>query len=192
MRYPRALAAALVAMALVLTGCSNDDTESTGKGFNEADVSFATDMIQHHAQALQMVDLAMGRDLDPEVQQLADEIRAAQAPEIEQMVNWLQDWEQPVPETVRDHANAHGDGMDMDSDMPGMMSNEDMQALEATAGPEFRPMWLEMMIEHHEGAIEMAEQEQENGEHRQAVALAENIASAQAEEIDAMKDLLER
>lgn len=192
MRYPRALAAALVAMALVLTGCSNDDTESAGKGFNEADVSFATDMIQHHAQALQMVDLAMGRDLDPEVQQLADEIRAAQAPEIEQMVNWLQDWEQPVPETVRDHANAHGDGMDMDSDMPGMMSNEDMQALEATAGPEFQPMWLEMMIEHHEGAIEMAEQEQENGEHRQAVALAENIASAQAEEIDAMKDLLER
>ena len=191
MRYPRVLPVAVLGLALVLAGCSSDETsESGGKGFNDTDVAFATDMIQHHAQALQMVDLSMGHDLDPEVQRLADDIRAAQAPEIEKMADWLQDWEQPVPETVRDHANADGGGMDMGSDMPGMMSPEDLQSLEQAEGTDFQRMWLEMMIEHHEGAIEMADEEQDNGEHPQAVTMAEDIADAQAEEASTMKDLL--
>ena len=191
MRYPRALTVAVLGLALVLAGCSNDETgESSGKGFNDSDIAFATDMIQHHAQALQMVDLTLGRDVDPEVQLLADDIRAAQAPEIEKMADWLQDWEQPVPETVRDHANAHGEGMDMNLDMPGMMSPGDLESLERAEGTDFQQMWLEMMIEHHEGAIEMADEEQENGEHPQAVAMAEDIADAQAGEISTMKNLL--
>lgn len=191
MRYPRVLTVAILGLALVLAGCSTGETgKSTGKGFNDTDVAFATDMMQHHAQALQMVDFTMGHDLDPEVQQLADDIRAAQTPEIEKMADWLLDWDQPVPETVRDHANADGGGMDMGSDMPGAMSDEDLQSLEQAEGTDFQQMWLEMMIEHHEGAIEMADEEQQNGEHPQAIALAEDIADAQAEEIDTMKNLL--
>ena len=73
---------------------------------NDADVAFATDMIQHHAQALSMVDLTEGRTLDPEVKQLAEDIRATQAPEIEKMADWLQDWDEKVPATMRDHSNA--------------------------------------------------------------------------------------
>jgi len=191
MRYRRVLTVAVLGLTLVLAGCSNDETaESSGKGFNDTDIAFATDMIQHHAQALQMVDFTMGKDLDPEVQQLADEIRAAQSPEIELMADWLLDWDQPVPETVRDHANAHSEGMDMNSDMPGMMSGEDLQSLEQAEGTDFQQMWLEMMIEHHEGAIEMADEEQQNGEDPQAIALAEDIAAAQAEEVSTMKNLL--
>lgn len=193
MRYRRVLTVAVLGLTLVLAGCSNDETaESSGKGFNDTDIAFATDMIQHHAQALQMVDFTMGKDLDPEVQQLADDIRAAQSPEIEMMADWLTDWDQPVPETVRDHANADGGGMDMDmgSDMPGMMSAEDLASLEQAEGTDFQQMWLEMMIEHHEGAIEMADEEQQNGEHAQAVAMAQDIADAQAEEISTMKNLL--
>jgi len=192
MRYPRVLTVAILGLALALAGCSNGETgESTGKGFNDADVAFATNMMQHHAQALQMVDFTMGHDLDPEVQQLADDIRAAQTPEIEKMADWLLDWDQPVPETVRDHANADGGGMDMGSDGPGMMSADDLQSLEQAEGTDFQQMWLEMMIEHHEGAIAMAEEEQKSGEHPQAIAMAEDIAGAQAEEISTMKDLLE-
>lgn len=191
MRYPRVLTVAVLGFALVLAGCSSDETSESGaKGFNDTDVAFASNMIQHHAQALQMVDLTMGHDLDPEVQQLADDVRAAQTPEIEQMVNWLQDWEQPVPETARDHVNADGGGMDMGSDMPGMMSPEDLQSLEHAEGSEFQQMWLEMMIEHHEGAIEMADEEKQNGEHPKAIAMAEDIADAQAEEVSTMKALL--
>ena len=135
-----ALVALLAAMSVLAACGTNDDasqqetqTAANGDTFNDADVAFATDMIQHHAQALSMVDLTMGRRLDPEVQQLAEDIREAQGPEIEQMTGWLTDWDQPIPETVRDHANAHGDGeMEMDSDMPGMMSSEEMSDLEAS------------------------------------------------------------
>lgn len=77
-------------------------------------------MIQHHAQALAMVDLPVGRQLDPQVQQVAEDIREAEGPEIEQMAGWLTDRDGPIPETMRDHAKAHGEGdVEMDSDMPG-------------------------------------------------------------------------
>lgn len=191
--------ATLLAVMSVLAACGNNDdatqqetqTASNGDTFNDADVAFATDMIQHHAQALAMVDLTLNRDLDPEVQQLAEDIREAQGPEIEQMTDWLTDWDQPIPETVRDHVNAHGDGdMEMDSDMPGMMSSEEMSDLEDTEGAEFQQMWLEMMIEHHEGAIEMAQTEQAEGEHTAAIDLAENIESTQQDETSTMETLL--
>ncbi len=190
---------ALLAATSVLAACGESDdssqqdtqTAANGDTFNDADVEFATDMIQHHAQALSMVDLTMGRRLDPEVQQLAEDIRAAQGPEIEQMTDWLTDWDQPIPETVRDHANAHGEGdTEMDTDMPGMMSPEEMADLEAATGEGFQQMWLEMMIEHHEGAIEMAQAEQSDGEHPSAVDLARTIESAQQEEISTMESLL--
>lgn len=194
MRYPRALAAMAAALTLTLAGCSSTESSAGGDGFNDADVDFATDMIQHHAQALSMVDLTMGRDLDPEMAELTEQIRAAQAPEIERMVDWLESWDQPVPETSRDHANAHseghGSGGTMDEDMPGMMSAEEMTALENAPDADFEELWLEMMIEHHQGAVEMAEVEVEEGENAQAVKLAEGIISAQEDEISQMQDML--
>lgn len=195
MRYPPALvAAALTAAltaALALTGCSGGATPTpTGSGFNNTDVAFATDMVQHHAQALQMVDLTRGRDLDPAVANLAEDIRDAQAPEIETMTGWLQKWDKPIPETARDHVNAHSDDMVMDSDMPGMMSGEQLQSLKDAEDAEFQQMWLQMMVEHHTGAITMAKTEQDNGENRKSVDLAGKIARAQTKEIAAMQDML--
>jgi uncharacterized protein (DUF305 family) len=193
-----ALLTTLVA-ALALAACSEDGGENgddstaipESEEFNQADVDFATDMIQHHAQALAMVDLTRDRGLSPEVEALAEEIMMAQGPEIETMTDWLTSWDQPVPETVRDHANAHGDEpMEMDSDVPGMMSAEDMAALEAAQGEEFERMWLEMMIGHHQGAIEMAQAEEADGEYRPATDLAGTITSTQQDEIDRMEQLL--
>jgi uncharacterized protein (DUF305 family) len=189
---------AVLATLLALTGCGDDEeptnktrTAANGDEFNDADVAFATDMIPHHAQALAMVDLTLDRQLDPEVQQFADDIRDAQAPEIEQMTDWLTAWDEPIPETVRDHANAHGEGgMEMDSDMPGMMSEEEMSELENADDAEFQDMFLEMMIEHHEGAIEMAQTEQEEGMFKPAIELAKSIETSQKEEITLMEDLL--
>lgn len=189
-----ALIAALI-ITLGVAGCSDDEPAShdgsaiaESEEFNQADVDFATDMIQHHAQALSMVDLTVGRDLSPELTRLAEQIRAAQGPEIELMVDWLNEWDQPVPETMRDHANAHGDGeMDIDSDMPGMISAEQLDALEASHGQEFEQMFVEMMIEHHEGAIEMASVEKSDGEYPDAIALAEAIIETQQAEIEQME-----
>ena len=192
--------ATLLATLSLLVACGNDDdtsahetaTAASGEESNDADVEFATDMIQHHAQALQMVDLTMRSDLDSEVRLLTEDIRAAQAPEIEQMTQWLTSWDQPIPETVRDHANAHGDG-DMESgpDMPGMMSDDQMSELEAATGSEFQAMWLEMMVEHHQGAIEMAETEQSDGTFAPAIELAESIESSQEKEIDTIEQLID-
>jgi len=190
---------ATLATVLALAGCGGEDrptnetrTAANGDEFNEADVAFATGMIPHHAQALSMVDLTLERELDPEVRQLAEDIRAGQTPEIEQLTGWLTAWDEPVPETMRDHANAHGgDEMEMDSSMPGMMSAEEMSELENAPDAEFQTMWLEMMTEHHRGAIEMARVEQSEGAFKPAVELAETIESSQQAEIELMEDLLE-
>ncbi|MCY7401764.1 MAG: DUF305 domain-containing protein [Nocardioides sp.] len=202
-RSARILGTLTLGLALTLTACGNDEptndtsTQVSDTDHNDADVTFASDMIQHHAQALSMVDLTVDRSLDPEVQKLADDIRAAQGPEIETMSDWLQDWNEEIPETMRDHSNA-GDGMDgmgdsmdgMESDMPGMMSGDDFDELENASDPEFETMWLEMMIEHHEGAVQMAEDQQDDGQYQPAIDLAVEIVDAQTTEIDTMKTLL--
>ena len=214
MRTTRTVTRAVGALALglVLAGglaaCGGDDpdtaqtAETSTTEHNEADVAFAGDMIQHHAQALSMVDLTLDRPLDPEVQALAEDVRAAQAPEIETMADWLSTWGEEVPETMRDHVNSGHDmgdmsenmeemeDMDRGDDMPGMMTAEDMDALENASGEEFQDMWLEMMIEHHEGAVEMAETEQAEGRFEEAVDLAGLIVEAQTEEIATMRGLL--
>jgi len=113
------------------------------------------------------------------------------------MVDWLTAWGQPVPETMRDHANADDHGMNGhetgqdSSDMPGMMTGKEMAELEAAQGQAFETMWLEMMIEHHEGAVEMARDEQADGHFRSAMKLAESIETSQEAEIDRMKELLD-
>lgn len=213
MRYPRPitptrrparlLGTLTLGLALTLTACGNDEptsdasTQVSETDYNDADVAFATDMIQHHAQALSMVDLTVDRTLDPEVQQLADGIREAQGPEIETMSDWLQQWDEEIPATMRDHSNAGhdmegmGDSMDgLDSDMPGMMSGDDFDELENAPDSEFQTMWLEMMVEHHEGAVEMAQEEQDNGQYKPAVDLAGGVVETQTAEIDKMKTLL--
>ena len=197
--------ALVVTAALTLTACGDDATTEGGQsgsdslpqGVNAADVTFATQMIQHHAGALTMVDMTMGRRLAPEVEALAEDIRAAQAPEIETMSDWLQEWGEPVPETVRDHANAHGDHSgddgsdDLGSEMPGMMSEEETAELEDASGAVFEDAWLRAMIEHHQGAIEMASIEEAEGEHTDVIALARKIASDQEAEITKMEKMLD-
>ena len=203
-RFTRALGATLLAASLAtsLVACGGDEagttaTELSATEHNEADVAFARDMVQHHAQAVAMVEMTRERDLDPEVAQLAQGIRDAQVPEIETFSDWLGEWDEEVPPTMLDHANAgHGSGdmsetmEDMDGAMPGMMSGADMDALQDAGAGDFQTMWLEMMIEHHEGAIEMARTEQQDGRHQPAVELAAEIEESQAAEIETMRDLL--
>lgn len=175
MRISTALGAAVSALAgaAALTACGGADDH------NPADIAFAQQMVPHHQQAVQMADLVPARTDNPRLRQLADGIRGAQAPEIQQMTGWLKDWSEPVPETMRDHANAHSDD--------GM---GDLESMEGANGPRFEQMWLEAMIEHHEGAVAMAEDEQADGTFGPALDLAESIASSQQDEIEHMEDML--
>jgi len=205
--HARARRATAAALFLTLTsaglaGCGGDDasggtpaaehTAANGDVYNDADVEFATEMIPHHADALVMVDMTQGRRLSPEFARLTEDIREAQAPEIELMADWLTDWGEEVPETSRDHVNSHmgdgdmgmGDGMGMDPD--------DLAELRDSGANMFETMWMQMMIEHHEGAIEMAETEQADGLFPDAIALAESIETSQTAEIELMEELIDR
>ncbi|MBM7517700.1 DUF305 domain-containing protein [Nocardioides nitrophenolicus] len=200
-----ASATGAITLALTLAACGDDgedakpaavETARNGDVFNAADVDFATAMIPHHAEALRMALLAQDRPLPAEVRALVDQVQAAQTPEVETMTTWLTDWDKDVPATSMDHANAGHDMEDMGDaggeKMPGMMSDEQMKELEAATDADFPDLWMTMMIEHHEGAIEMARTEQADGRFADAVALARSIAESQAAEIATMEDLLAR
>jgi uncharacterized protein (DUF305 family) len=204
-RWPSvALLTLVLAVAPVLAGCGGSDsgaddasaaqTAPNGDVYNEADVSFAQGMIPHHAQAIEMVDMTRGRDLNAGVDQIAAQILDGQTPEIETMTNWLTAWEEEVPPTSRDHANAHDEGGHNDGAMseglPGMMAEEEIEALKAAPDAQFEAMWLEMMAEHHEGAIELAKTEQEHGHFEGALAMAEEIEASQSEEVEQLRELL--
>ena len=198
-RLAAATAVVTALTGLAACGTSDNETDTSSKSsaqgtgpHNDADVTFATSMIPHHQQALEMVDLTEGRTLDPAVRQLADQIEAAQSPEIDTMTGWLTDWGKPVPSVAGTGEDSHDmGGMDMGSqDMPGMMSAEDMANLKGASGADFQDMWLRMMIRHHEGAITMAKAELSDGAYPPAEDLAQSIIDGQQAEIDQMRQLL--
>lgn len=187
-----ATAALTVSAALLLSGCGtgNDDVSMPGMdhgsaspstGVNDADVMFASMMVVHHEQAIEMSDLVLDAEgVDPAVTDLAERIKAAQGPEIDQLQGWLGEW--GIRSDDRDMSGMdHGDGM---------MSEDDLAQLRAADGLEASRLFLEQMIVHHEGAVEMAQVQVEDGNDPEAIALAEAIIEAQTDEIQEMNDLL--
>ncbi|MDZ7931640.1 MAG: DUF305 domain-containing protein [Rhodococcus sp. (in: high G+C Gram-positive bacteria)] len=199
------LAAATVSVFLV-AGCSSDTSDMPMDGhsvgspnsssasttqsdasaeFNDADVMFARMMYPHHAQAVEMAAMVQGRTDNPDVVALASAIEAGQQPEMDRMTVWLAEWGQPAPSSDIGEMS----GMDHSSGM-GMMTQQDMDALSAATGAEFDRQWLTMMIEHHEGAIEMANIEIADGSNPDAQEMARTIVATQQQEIDTMRTLL--
>jgi uncharacterized protein (DUF305 family) len=152
---------------------------------NAADVTFAQMMIPHHAQAVEMSDMVLKKqDIPAEVTALATQIKAAQAPEIEQMTGWLKSWNESATASAGAHSG-HGTG-----GMSGMMSADDMKKLDAAQGTEAAKLFLTQMIAHHEGAVMMAKTEESSGQNAEAVALSKTIITTQEKEIQEMKALL--
>lgn len=166
------------------TGTATGTATAAAGEHNEADVAFATGMIPHHGQALTMADMALANATDAGVKDLAEQIKKAQDPEIQQMSGWLRGWGEPVPAAQgMDHGpGQHGDGM---------MSMEEMEALGKARGAEFDTMWLDMMIRHHEGAVSSAKSELSSGANQEAKTLAQAIIDGQSREIATMRTLLD-
>ncbi|MGW6932202.1 DUF305 domain-containing protein [Lentzea sp. NPDC054927] len=171
----KSLIGAVVGM-LVLSACSS--SPNTAAPDLTADVTFAQNMVPHHEQALEMAKLVPSRSTNEKVRGLAERVEKAQDPEITQMNEWLKQW----GATTKQNHEGH--------DMAGMMSGEDMAKLESSSGPEFDRQWLDMMIKHHEGAVEMAKTELEQGKDANAKKLAQAVVDGQQQEITEMKDLL--
>lgn len=195
-KLPLALGTSVLSLTLVLTGCTDasvptdgatTSSEAPDSTATEADEMFVTMMIPHHEQAVEMSDIVLAKDdLDPQVAELAQQIKDAQGPEIDRMLGWLQDW------GVEYDPDASG-GMDhgsMGDSMDGMMSEEDMTALEEADGATAGRLFLEQMIMHHEGAVDMAETALEDAQNPDVLELAQQVIDDQTAEIATMKDLL--
>lgn len=156
---------------------------------NMADVMFSQHMIPHHQQAIEMSDVLLAKQgIDPRVTQLAEQIKAAQGPEIEQMRGWLRQWGIPAMPGMGGHGGM-GDRGGMPG-MSGMMSDEDMTELRGAEGVAATKLFLTQMIEHHEGAITMAQDEIEDGQYPPTIELCRSIITSQQKEIDTMKSIL--
>lgn len=198
--------AALASLSLVAcsgSGGSTNPTDSTGTrvkgprtsnsvevdsgdasvGFNDDDVMFAQMMIPHHEQAVELADLALdpARGAGADVLRLAAQIKAAQAPELEEIKSLLASWGES-------EAMGHNMGR---AGKSGMLSDREVTRLGELTGADFDKAWLDGMIGHHEGAIRMAEDVVDRGVDADLRALASAIIDAQQAEVDEMKALLD-
>jgi uncharacterized protein (DUF305 family) len=208
-RLPTRVALAAVGSALVLglAACSDDEGHMGADGsmmggsraastapapaadHDRADVMFSMMMVPHHLQAIEMSDLAPTRSTDPELLALARQIKAAQQPEVDTMTAWLASWGAEPMMGHEQGAPPWGDMAGMGG-MGGMMTADQLRELGALEGEAFDRRWLEMMVEHHEGAVDMAEAVIAAGSHAPTRALAVAIIEAQQTEIAQMRAML--
>lgn len=210
------MASALAAILLVaVTGCSDDQASSDGvlsgsnivqpgrpgepastlgpdaqlpeTGWNDSDAAFMAMMIPHHAQALEMSELAETRAQSESVSALAQRISGAQGPEIIAMSSWLQDRDLEVPSA---EGAAHEHGEQMSGAMPGMLTEAEMSELAEAQGTRFDRLFLEGMIGHHEGAVQMAGEVATEGSDIIVSEVAAEVAVGQSAEIQRMHELL--
>lgn len=163
-------------------------TEADGEisaDHNDADIMFAQMMIPHHQQAVEMSEMLLAKEGIPaQVVEFAQGVIDAQGPEINRMNAMLEAWDQqPVTDSGgMDHGKMGG--------MSGMMSQEDMAALEEAQGTEAARLYLEQMTTHHESAVDMARDEVADGQNPHAITLAEQVISDQEAEIAQMQQML--
>jgi uncharacterized protein (DUF305 family) len=193
------MALAVLTTGLVLAGCSSNDMGNMGSmsspttsgsaaaapagQHNEADVAFTQGMIPHHEGAIEMAKLVQGRTTNAKIVELASRIEKAQDPEIVTMKGWLKAW-------GAEAASGSMPGMNHGSSMPGMTDPQEMAKLEQAKNADFDKVFLDMMIKHHQGAIDMANTEVKNGSSAEAKKLAQQIIESQQAEITEMKGLL--
>jgi uncharacterized protein (DUF305 family) len=162
--------------------------EVLGGGYTDAEVVFMELMIPHHAQALEMAELAQARAEDEQFKVFAERIALSQGPEIEVMQTWLTDRGLPVPEV--EPTSEHGPHSSH-AGMPGMVTPAQMKILEEARGVDFERKFLTYMIAHHQGAIEMAQPVVGSAIDPRAEEMANDVNSKQAIEIERMEEMLE-
>jgi uncharacterized protein (DUF305 family) len=155
---------------------SMSSNENASGAYTDDELMFASMMIPHHSQAITISDLALANTTNPEILSFATAIRDAQAPEIAQMQSWLDQ---------SDYSGTHAGHMDMG----GMLSDEELAELSTAKGSAFDRLFLEGMIAHHEGAIDMLSMIK-NSTNSEVKKLSADIFTSQSAEIEAMKALL--
>lgn len=164
---------AVVATAVFFSGAPGFPGDGDTR-FNRADVMFMTMMIPHHEQAIEMAEMAPERTDNEKILALSENISTAQRQENRQMTEWLEE------------AGYSTSGRTMR--MAGMATPQEMEELEQSRGEEFDRLFAELMIEHHEGGIHMANMVIQNGKSERVSDLAQGMVETQRKEINQMKE----
>jgi uncharacterized protein (DUF305 family) len=162
--------------------------------YTDADVDFMAGMIPHHAQAVIMAGWAPSHGARTDVAVLCERIVVAQRDEIAMMRTWLQDRGQFVPDATSTRHRMKMNGVEHDMLMPGMLTDEEMAALDRARGPEFDRLFLVGMIKHHQGAIDMVDvlfKAYGAAQDETVFRFASDVYADQSIEIDRMNKMLE-
>ena len=206
-RYRRAvraalavLVAAVVAIAGLVAGARLVPAVGLPPSEESVDAGFARDMRSHHTQAVEMSVLVLDRTQDPEVRALARDILLTQQQQAGQMYGWLEQWELPQASsrppmvwaggTAMTHGGMSDDAMSGMAVMPGIASPEDLARLREATGSDAERIYLELMIPHHEGGVEMARTAAERAEEPEVQRLARTIVDSQTAELAVLKEML--
>ena len=145
-------------------------------GMNE--IMFAQMMIPHHEQAISMSETALKKSRNQAILKLSNQIKSLQGTEKSQLTYWLKATDSSMT-------------MDHDMQMSGMLTTKELALLKRLNGTQFDRTFLQLMIKHHQGALEMLDLISDS-KNLEAKALAKAIKSAQSKEITSMKLLLKK
>jgi len=201
----RLVAAAIVAAVVLVAGAlaigrftapvvSNPSNTS-------AEAGFSRDMQVHHNQAVEMAMLVRDATDDPDVRLLAYDIATSQSNQSGQMLAWLNTWGLPQlasepsmtwmsRPTIDGSEDSHGHTGEVPGTMPGLATSAQMDELAAASGTEAEVLFLQLMIAHHKGGVEMAEAVLARSNNKVVTDLAASIVKAQVSEIKLMESLL--
>ena len=199
---PRPAMAACLLTTAVTIGCASGPRaglHATPPGlgryaYSDADVDFMAGMIPHHAQAVIMAGWAPSHGARTDVAVLCERIVVAQRDEIAMMQTWLRDRGQLVPDATSTRHKMKMNGVEHDMLMPGMLTDEEMAALDRARGPEFDRLFLQGMIRHHQGAIDMVDvlfKAYGAAQDETVFKFANDVQADQSIEIDRMTKMLE-
>jgi len=203
----RIIAGALVAVLLVVAAFALGRLSApiaSDPSTTSAEAGFARDMRTHHSQAVDMAMIVRDETDDPEIRLLAYDITMTQQSQAGQMLGWLAEWNLPTTESEpsmtwmtrpalnggESHDHENGGAHVAGDPMPGLATSEQMTKLKTLTGVEAEKYFLELMIAHHKGGVEMAEAVLDRSNEKVVVALANGIVYSQTSEIELMETLL--
>ncbi|AGF71201.1 DUF305 domain-containing protein [Corynebacterium halotolerans] len=158
-------------------------------GHNEQDVDFLQSMIPHNEQTIQITDVLLGKeDIDQELAGLAQQIRDTQQGQVDQMTGWLENWGEPVQPTTEEAPDVNLDE-NLDDILPW---EEDLEQLRGASGTDASSIYIDIMTDRHEEAVDMAEEQVDSGQHAEVTDLAQTIVGNREQQIEQLDQIGQR
>lgn len=188
-------------IGMLLTQARDGAPEDVVPSSESIDVGFAQDMSVHHLQAVTMANIARDRSRDSRVRSFAFDVASTQLEQVGRMKGWLMLWDQPE-QAVGDYmtwmpeASGHGHGASADAasagdaPMPGMATTAELAKLRSLSGRPFDVYFLQLMLRHHQGGVEMAEFAKRRGSLHAVRTLAASMLASQGPEMTLMRQYL--